>query len=182
MKRNSYKKSLVKLSVCAMLVAISVEIGTLCRLYLTFNEFVRVTFENLPIILSGVLFGPVYGMACGACTDLVSSISSGQNINPIITLGALSVGLVAGIVSKLGKNVRITDKKRNVFACVLAHVVGSLFIKTYGLRLYYFPTTSFWYLFAIRFAVYFCICVSECFMLSLILKNKYIKGLSGYEY
>ncbi len=162
-----------------MLVGISVVIGALCRNFLSLTPTIRITFENLPVILSGILFGPVYGMACGTCTDLVSSVITGQNINPIITVGALSVGLVSGLVAKLLNKTNISCNVKNILACVSAHVVGSLFIKTFGLHLYYFSTISFWYLFGTRFLVYLLICIVECIMISLV--YKYIKGLSSYE-
>ncbi|MBO7254085.1 MAG: folate family ECF transporter S component [Clostridia bacterium] len=181
MKRDYRKNHIIKICVCAMLVGISVEIGTLCRDFLNLTPTIRITFENLPVILSGILFGPVYGMLCGTCTDVVSSVITGQNINPIITVGALSVGLVSGLVVKLLKKTNISDNVKNTLSCASAHVVGSLFIKTFGLHLYYFSTSSFWYLFGTRFLVYLFICTAECIMISLILKNKYIKGLSSYE-
>ena len=180
MSRETRRKRILKLSVCAMLIGISVVVGALCRTYLTFGVFVRITFENLPIILSGILFGPVSGAAVGICTDLISSVMSAQDINPIITVGAASVGLVSGCAIKFFGN-----KKRYILsstlACVFSHVVGSLVIKTFGLKLYYFPNVSFWYLFAIRLGVYTLICASECAILVKLLKNKYIKGFSDYD-
>ncbi len=181
MKREYRKSHIIKICVCAMLVGISVVIGMVCREFLNLTSTIRITFENLPVIISGILFGPVYGMVCGTCTDLLSSVITGQNINPIITVGALSVGLVSGFVFKLLKKTNIRDSVKNVLTCVSAHVVGCLFIKTFGLYLYYFSSNSFWYLFGVRFLVYLFICTVECIMISLILKNKYIKGLSDYE-
>ena len=56
----------------AMLTALSVIIGIVCKNFFTFNVYYRVTFENLPIILAGIAFGPFYGAACGICADIVS--------------------------------------------------------------------------------------------------------------
>jgi hypothetical protein len=56
-----------------------------------------------------------------------------------------------------------------------------MIIKTLGLKLYYFPNNSFWYLFGIRFAVYTVISAAETFFLFFILKNNYIKGFSDHE-
>ncbi|MBE6649629.1 MAG: folate family ECF transporter S component [Ruminococcaceae bacterium] len=181
MSRETRKKRILKLSVCAMLIGISVVVGALCRTYLTFSVFVRITFENLPIILSGILFGPVYGLVVGASTDLISSVISSQDINPIITVGALSVGLVSGLVSEMGNMLRANKTLKKIIAVVSAHFVGCLIIKTFGLQVYYFPTTSFWYLFAIRAGVYAFICVAETFIILRLLKNKFIKGFSNYE-
>lgn len=181
MSRETRKKRILKLSACAMLIGISVIVGTLCRMYLTFDVFVRITFENLPIILSGILFGPVYGMAVGLCSDLVSSIMSSQDINPIIALGSLSVGLVSGLVTDMCSMLSVNKTVKKVSACVSAHFIGCLLIKTFGLHVYYFSTTSFWYLFGIRLLVYTAICIAESMIILSVLKNKYIKGFSSYE-
>ena len=179
-KRDKRKNPIIRLSVCAMLIGISIVIGSVCRAYLTFGVFVRITFENLPIILSGILFGPIYGFCVGLCTDLVSCIVTAQEINPIITAGAAAVGLVAGVFSVF-LSVFPKNRFKHIIPCAAAHVVGCLFIKTFGLHVYYFSTTSFWYLFLIRAAVYAFIATAESAIILLVLKNKFIKGFSNYE-
>ncbi len=180
-KRDALKKQIVKLSVCAMLVGISVVIGSICRAYLTFGVFIRITFENLPIILSSILFGPIYGLVVGVCTDLISCVITAQTINPIITLGAMYVGLVAGTLTELLAKAKINKALKVIVPCVGAHILGCMLIKTFGLWFYYFRSTSFWYLLAIRVCVYTFISAAESFVLFLILKNKYIKDFSDYE-
>ena len=73
-KQNSRVFPSVKsLTLAAMLVAMSVVIGIFCKTFLNFaGGLVRITFENLPIILSGILFGPIVGGLVGAASDLVS--------------------------------------------------------------------------------------------------------------
>lgn len=183
MNREKRKKRIQKISICAMLIGISVVVGTLCRNYLTFGPFIRITFENLPIILTGLLFGPVYGLAVGACTDLVSSVLSAQDINPIITLGSLAVGLCSGLASEVGNMLGAKPILKKISGCIFAHLIGSLIVKTAGLYIYYYSGTeiSFWYLFGIRTLVYVGICAAECVLIILLLRNKYIKGVSNYE-
>jgi ECF transporter S component (folate family) len=181
LNRNNFKKQIVKITVSAMLIGISVVIGAVCREYLTFGTFVRITFENLPIILSAILFGPAYGIVVGLCADLIPSVITGQDINPIITAGAMCVGMVAGLTSKILSKIKMNDKIKITISCVLAHILGCMIIKTLGLKLYYFPNNSFWYLFGIRFAVYTVISAAETFFLFFILKNNYIKGFSDHE-
>jgi ECF transporter S component (folate family) len=180
-KKNNRKRSLIRLSVSAMLIGISVVVGALCREYLTFGVFVRITFENLPIILCGGLFGPVYGLCAGLCTDLVSSVATAQDINPIITLGAASVGFVSGAVMAVASKKALLKKTKCIFSCVLAHLIGCILIKTVGLHVYYFSTTSIWYLMGIRAAVYVFIASAEAFLIKKILNNKYIREFSDYE-
>lgn len=121
-----------------MLVAMSVVIGIFCKTFLNFaGGLVRITFENLPIILSGILFGPVVGGLVGAASDLVSYLLSPQIYPPnlIVTAGAFSVGLLSGIVS------RVIIRKRGMLQVLLAgsvsHIVGSMIIKSIGLYQFY---------------------------------------------
>ena len=50
-------------------MASAVVIGYICKMFLTFGA-VRVTFENLPIMISGIFFGPLAGFMTGICSDL----------------------------------------------------------------------------------------------------------------
>ena len=76
-------KSVKMLTVAAMLTAMSVVIGIFCKNTLNFgNGLYRITFENLPIIMSGILFGPIVGGLVGAASDFVSYLLSAQTFDP----------------------------------------------------------------------------------------------------
>lgn len=94
---------------------------------------VRASLENLPVLMAGVMLGPFWGGMVGAVADLLGSVMVGYAINPVITLGAVSIGVVSGAVYRAGKPL----KGRLLLAVVLAHLVGSVGIKTAGLVLYY---------------------------------------------
>ena len=86
-----------KITQNAMMVAISVIIGIFCKSFLNFGAgLFRITFENVPIIMSGVISGPVAGGIVGLASDLVSYFLSGQYYPPnlVVTLGATMVGVV----------------------------------------------------------------------------------------
>ena len=126
------------ITLSAMLVAMSVVIGIFCKSVLNFGGgLFRITFENLPIILSGITFGPVAGASVGLLSDIISYLLSGQSypLNAIVTVGAVAIGLVSGLVS------RYVVKKRGIAQIVasasLAHVVGSMIIKPIGLYAFY---------------------------------------------
>lgn len=126
------------ITLSAMLVAMSVVVGIFCKSVLNFGGgLFRITFENLPIILSGITFGPVVGASVGLLSDIISYLLSGQSypLNFVVTLGATSVGLVSGLVS------RYVVKKRGsaqiIVSASLAHVVGSMIIKPIGLYAFY---------------------------------------------
>lgn len=129
-------KNVRALTLSAMLTAMSVVIGILCKNFLTFNIYYRITFENLPVIFTGIVFGPFMGAAVGVCADLVSCLcSTNPVVNPIISLGALSVGLLSGLVahhvSFPSENVRIA------LSVATAHLIGQVAIKSIGKMLWY---------------------------------------------
>ena len=86
-----------------MFIAMSVLIGTFCKNFMNFGGgLFRVTFENIPIILSGIIFGPIIGGIVGIATDLVSYLLSAQIYPPnlIVTFGAFLIGFLSGIMSR----------------------------------------------------------------------------------
>ena len=123
---------------CAMLAAISVVIGIFCKNFLNFgNGLFRITFEGLPVILSGLAFGPLAGACVGAVSDVVSYMLSTQSfaVSPIVTLGAAAVGAVSGFVSHYA--IKREGNLRVVASVIAAHLVGSVIIKSVGLFIYY---------------------------------------------
>ena len=164
--------SVMILTLCAMLTAMSVVIGIFCKNFLNFGMgLFRVTFENLPIILSGILFGPICGGVIGCASDLISYFLSSQVYPPnlLVTLGATSVGVVSGIVSKY-----IVKKRGNAQIIIsggLAHIVGSMIIKPIGLFQFY-SFAVFW-----RIPLYFLIAPLEIMLICLMFKNKTFRRL-----
>ena len=124
--------SLKVLCSASILTALAVVIAYLCK-FLTITPTIRITFENLPVILSGYLFGPFVGLATGLCADLLNTAVSQYGIggiNPIITLGASMVGFFAGLpYSK-------KPKLRLFFAVSYAHIIGNIIIKSSGFMIY----------------------------------------------
>ncbi len=130
-------KSLKRLTLVAMLTAMSVVIGIFCKNFLNFGGgLFRITFENMPIILTGIFLGPLSGAVVGIAGDVISYFLSAQIYPPnlIVTVGAGAVGFMAGIVAKLFKkhgNLQI------VVSTVAAHIIGSMLIKSVGLFAFY---------------------------------------------
>ena len=59
--------SLTTMTVSAMMVALSAVIGYICKTIpaLNLGSGLRITFENLPIIVVGIMFGPIVGGIIG---------------------------------------------------------------------------------------------------------------------
>lgn len=164
----NYAKNLRRLTLCAMLIALSVVIGIICKIYFTFGA-IRITFENFGILFVGYMFGPVYGCAAGLLTDIITSALTGQAFNPIICLGAGSVGLVCGLMAKATGS--LPEKIRLCLSVMSGHAVGNMLIKSIGL--YFFlglPLESV----ILRVPLYTIIGTCEILLIRLTLKNKEI--------
>ena len=176
MKKNTSIRlfsSVRNLTISAMLTAMSVVIGIFCKTILNFGGgLFRITFENLPILLSGILFGPIVGGVVGAASDLISYLLSSQAYPPnlIVTLGATSVGLVSGTISKFV--IKERGIKQIIVSSASAHVIGSMIIKPIGLFTFY-SWAVLW-----RIPLYFVIAPLEILLLCLLYKNASFKKMT----
>ena len=178
MKNRKFKTK--TLCACALLVAATVVIGYICKMFLTFGA-VRVTFENLPIMISGIFFGPLAGFMTGITADLVSTAVSQYGIggiNPIITLGAGAVGFVSGLISYKRKEVR---PKTYIITCAvyLSHIIGNMIIKSVGLMVYFGYTLP-----AVlpRIPLYFVIGTIELIIIYILCRSKgFCKTVGGLK-
>ncbi|MBO4453210.1 MAG: folate family ECF transporter S component [Clostridia bacterium] len=154
-------------ALAAMLMALSVAIGFICKTYLTFGA-VRVTFENLPVLIAGIAFGPVVGALVGIGSDVVSAVFSGFAVNPIITVGAAAIGACAGLL-------RLYFFKSNkyvpfLFTALISHAVGSMAIKSVGLYTLGFSLPMLWP----RIPLYIGIAIAESYIIYILSKNKFV--------
>ena len=166
-KRRTVFKKVITLTTAAMLTALSVVIGIFCKNFLNFGMgLFRITFENFPIILSGIMFGPWVGAFVGISSDVLSYILSTQSfaITPVVTLGAALVGVVSGTVSQY--LVKKEGAFRIVASVAAAHLVGSVIVKSIGLFVYY-DWMVLW-----RVPTYAVIATIEALLLCLMYKNK----------
>ena len=113
------KTSTRTLTVLALLIAMSIVFS---RVLSISTGFVRFNLGSLPVLLAGIVFGPGAGFAVGALADMIGGILAGYAINPLITLGAASIGLVGGWL---------------LLSVVAAHVVGSIVINSLALHIFY---------------------------------------------
>lgn len=160
------------LTFSAILCAMSVVIGMFCKTYMNGgNGLFRITFENLPIIVSGVFFGPVIGAVIGVASDLISYVLSPQVYPPnlIVTAGAMAVGLVSGLSSRF--LVKKRGYKKIIVSGALAHLVGSMIIKPIGLFQFY------GYAVMLRIPMYVVIATIEITIICLLYKNKNFRGI-----
>ncbi len=153
------------LTVSALLVAMSIVLGKM----LAFNigNSIRISFENLPLLMAGIFFGPFVGGAVAACADIVGCIIVGYSINPVITFGAFCLGFFSGLFSMmLFKN----NKFLNIaFSIGLARLIGSLTIKSIGMYIYFHTPIQ---VLALRIPVDIVTGCLEFYIIFTLIKNK----------
>ncbi len=172
--------NLSRLCFAAILAAMSLILGKFLQIPNPFQEFIRISFENLPILLAGLSMGPVVGALVGTVADLIGCALYGYSINPIITLGAAAVGAVSGTISHYV--VRKPLVARVVVSATLAHTVGSVLIKSAGLAAWYLTKYQLGYFefLAWRALNYAIICTAECLILCLLLRHRgFVKQMEG---
>ena len=172
MTKNKYSpfkdpKVLVLLSLFA---ALSILFGK--YLAIPGGDVLRFSFENLPILLASVAFGPVLGIIVAVCADLIGCLIVGYEINPLVTLGAACVGLVGGVLFKVLK--RSPLLVRIIISVISAHLIGSVLVKTFGLSKFY--EISFGMLLAWRSLNYVIIAALEILLLYYVLRSKAVKN------
>ena len=170
--RAAAKSALKRLTLGAMLAAMSVVIGMFCKSFLNFGGGLwRITFENLPIILAGVFLGPITGGMVGIVSDLVSYLLSPQIYPPnlIVTFGAFTVGVVSGLMARFV--IREHSVKQIIAAASAAHVLGSMIVKPIGLFQFYQWAVL------VRIPLYLVIAPLEIFLLCLLWKQKSFRKL-----
>ena len=133
MYKKAYDRERVtRIAILSLMIALSIVAGK--YLAIRIGDLFRFSLENTPILLAGILFGPVAGAAVGVIADLIGCVLVGYAINPIVTLGGAAIGVIAGLVYP---HLPMRRGFRLFFAVLAAHLVGSVVIKSWGLSAYY---------------------------------------------
>ena len=140
------------------------------------HEFISPVIGGAAVVfalLAAVLFGPVEGFAVGAVADMIGGTLSGYAINPLITLGAGSIGLTAGLLWRALPNLRLGLRTQiSVFA---GHAVGSIVIDSLALHLFYnYP----WSVLVTRIPNALVLAAVNTVLVRLLLENKTIRGIA----
>ena len=128
-----------RLTTCAMLIAINIVLSILTPL--KFGNF-KFTFEAFPILLAGILFGPIDGLIVGTVGSTIYQILfSGYGLmitTPLWVLPHAISGLIVGLYAKKN-NFDLSNKKTTfitILSSLLVTVLNTLVIyidsKLYG--------------------------------------------------
>jgi ECF transporter S component (folate family) len=152
----------------ALLAAVSI----ICGKYLAIRggDILRFSFENLPIILASVVFGPWLGALVAVVADLVGCVLVGYTVNPLVTLGGAAIAIAAGLVYRGLAHTRVKKSTNLVISTAIGHLVGSVLIKTYGLAAFY--SMPLWELMLWRLLNYAIVGVLEAVLIVILLSNR----------
>lgn len=150
----------------ALFVAMSIVLGKL--LAINIGTSIRISFENLPILMAGIFCGSAVGGAVGLGADLIGCLIVGYAINPFITLGSALIGIISGLVSKYAFKGSFSLPS---VACSVgaSHVVSSMIVKSIGMYIYYNTPLE---VLLTRIPIYIVVGTAETYMIYLLLKNK----------
>ncbi|MBQ7715838.1 MAG: folate family ECF transporter S component [Clostridia bacterium] len=163
---NKYLRPLI---ITAVFAAMSIILGKFAAINI--GDTLRFSFENLPIMLASFLFGPLWGGACGLVADILGCILRGYAINPVITVAAVVMGIIPGVMTRyVFKNTKTLSVLISGF---VSHVVCSMIIKTVALHIYY--STPYGALLLQRVPTYVVIGLLEPYLCSLLLNSKAVK-------
>ena len=165
---NNSKNSVRTLTMLALLVAMSIVFS---RVLSISTGFVRFNLGSLPVLLAALMFGPGAGFAVGAVADMIGGVLAGYAINPLITLGAGAIGLVAGLAwQKLpGLRTGLRTGLRLQISVLLGHFVGSMVITSLALRIFYgYP----WATLAVRIPNALILAAVNTVLLRILLENR----------
>lgn len=158
--------------ILAFLTAISI----VCGKYLAIRggDVMRFSLENMPIIFAGICFGPLAGGAVGLVADLVGCVLVGYAINPLVTLGAVAIGVISGICPALLQKTNCKSYIITLVSVASAHLIGSVIIKTVGLCVFY--SMPFYVLLLWRALNYLIVGIIDGLAVHILINNKEIKA------
>lgn len=169
MSKNK-KISTKMLVTLGLLTAVSIVLTRFCVIYLT--ETLRISFGNIPIIMAGIIFGPVAGALTGLAADLVGAVFlSGLGWYPPLTLTAIVMGIIPGLMRRLVVNK--LSFPRTVSITVLSNLIGTIIWST--LCLHWMYSSPFLALLPVRLPFYICIAVMEAIIIFVLFKTGFFK-------
>ncbi len=167
------KFDLKTLIIMALFAAISIVLTRFMVIWLT--NSVRISFGSIPIMLAGMLFGPVAGGFTGAVADIVgSTLFSGMGWYPPITIPAILSGIIPALLKPvLLKKITIW----RVYAVILlSNLVTSIGLTTWLLSGLY--GTGYFELLVVRAPITATVTVIEGLVVYVLYK-RLIKELKG---
>jgi len=150
---NSGRISTKVLVMASFFVGINIILSRIGAIML-FNNSVRMSFGNVPLIISGIMLGPLAGLMTGVVSDMLGFLinSHGGAYHPGFTISAGLTGFLPGLIAVAGA--RFGFQKFSLATVVASNVLVYLLISGFlnTLWLTHLLGTGFWVLFPARLA------------------------------
>ena len=144
MLKNKNKINVRTMVKAGFLVAISIVMTRFVYIMLAPAGFqvLRISFGYVPLMLSGLLFGPIVGGLTGLAADLIGFLVNPMGpYHPGFTISSVLWGLIPGLVFIVLKGkkrlVESYSLKNIVLAVTIASIIVSLILDTYWLSKLY---------------------------------------------
>ncbi len=123
-----------KIVIMSLLAAISI---ILTRFFsFMIGETIRISFGYIPLMISGIFFGPIGGALTGIVSDLVGiTIRLDGGFFPGFTLSYALVGAIPGVIFSFKQNSQLLFKI--LVSVISVEIIVSLLLNTYWLNLMY---------------------------------------------
>ncbi len=144
--KNQVKMTTKTLTYCALLTAMSVVLARFLGFHI--GESTRISLEAVPVILAGLLFGPVAGGLVGFVADFVGCMFSPYGFNVMFILPPILYGVCSGLL----RNV-VVEKftyVRLLLTQMPAFVFGAMLWQSLVLTYVYAGDGAFWQNYLVR--------------------------------
>jgi len=174
------KTSIRTITAVGMLTALSI---VLTRLLVPLStDTLRFSFGNIPVILAGVICGPLAGGVCGALSDVIGCFFGGYAPNPLLSLSAITVGFLPAVLFRLSE--KLTGHGRqNILVIALSMIITNLLTSvlwsTFCLHLMF--GTPYKALFALRIPVNSLRTFMEIAVLYVLFKSHFIERIENFK-
>ena len=112
----------------------------------------RMSIGNMPIVLAGLLFGPVGGALVGFAADVIGASIQGFGINPLLIPTPILMGLIPGLMRPLlGKQATYL---KFLAVTIWPYIIGSIGYQSYILYNMYGGTYSIGFIYGWRAVIF----------------------------
>ena len=136
--KQTKKTKTTHLAIAALFVALALVVKPF-EIYIL--PVARFNFVGVPVIMSGIVLGPVWGAAVGFVSDIVSFLfmdKSGMAINPILTIANVALGAIPGLIFR--KRSKSDNNKifniYNVICYIVLLLLAILLLNAEGTMIY----------------------------------------------
>lgn len=113
------------------LSAIFIALATVLKSFSITTGEMRLGFYEIPVFLSGIILGPLFGSLVGLGSDMIYSLSSGYSFSPIMMCSAVMWGFIGSLF--YNKKVKLYQ---TFILCLIASIVATT-INSLQLYIYY---------------------------------------------